>query len=479
MEHSNLPVFPAPTPITVTSAAIPLNYVHPGLSLSQLSSILLAYWKTCIGVALAMMALTVLVVKIIPRSYAATATLMVDYQINDPLGGEEFPMGLLGSYMSTQVELMQSPEVLNQVIDRLNLAQDHNYVRGFDGDGSALFDWIQRQLIKNLTVEQGRFGSQLIYVTYTAHDPSESARVANTIASVYTEEQSQRLSGPASDLARRYTEQLQELKNNVSRAQDKVTEFRQKNNLVSTDVHVDVDMQLLSTLQQRLLEAQNAQRTNQIRATANQAVAGEVLTSPVIQQLKTQLSQQQARLAELRGTLGPRHPQVQDLEAQIEATQRSIGAEVHIYAGNASSDLDSSRQLVAKLQQAVDEQQRKVLGLLRLQDEAAKYTLELESAQAVYKRALDNYDQIMVASKSHYTNVRLVSPAVPPVRPNKPKLIKLLLLGFAFSILAGLGGPFVYELFNRRVRCRHDLERDLGLPVLVEYDIARASGAAS
>jgi polysaccharide biosynthesis transport protein len=32
-----------------------------------------------------------------------------------------------------------------------------------------------------------------------------------------------------------------------------------------------------------------------------------------------------------------------------------------------------------------------------------------------------------------------------------------------------MGGPFCFGLLFRRVRCRDDLERDHGVPVLVEF----------
>ena len=34
--------------------------------------------------------------------------------------------------------------------------------------------------------------------------------------------------------------------------------------------------------------------------------------------------------------------------------------------------------------------------------------------------------------------------------------------------MLGLGLPLLYELLNRRVRCRDDVERDHGIPVLIE-----------
>jgi hypothetical protein len=35
--------------------------------------------------------------------------------------------------------------------------------------------------------------------------------------------------------------------------------------------------------------------------------------------------------------------------------------------------------------------------------------------------------------------------------------------------ILGLGIPLGFELFHRRVRCRDDLERHHGIPVLVEF----------
>jgi len=469
MARSNLPVFPAQQPVMLAPAAIPLSYVNPGVSLSQLFSILLAYRKQSLAIALVIVAATCLIIKIVPRRYVATATLMLNYQVNDPLGGDEFPVGLMGSYIATQIELMQSSEVLLPVIERLKLDQKRDYTAGYVANGSSLNDWVQRSLVKNLTVEQGHYGSQLIYVAYAADNPVDAAAIANAVADVYSEQQYQRQTGPASERAERYTGQLEELKAKVSRAQDRMTEFRQRTGLIGSDVHIDVDMEMLSALEQRLLEAQNATRTAEVSASSNQSVASQVLSSTLIQTLKSQLAEQQAKLAEYSTTLGPHHPQVLELQSQMAATRRSLAEELGSYSNSASSQLSSSRQMVQKLQKAVDEQKSRVLGLRQLQDEAAKYALELDSAQTVYKRALDSYDQVMIASSGHYTNVRFISRATPPLRADKPNSIKLLLLGCVFALFAAFAGPLAYEMLNRRIRCRDDLERDHGIPVLTEF----------
>jgi len=112
-----------------------------------------------------------------------------------------------------------------------------------------------------------------------------------------------------------------------------------------------------------------------------------------------------------------------------------------------------------------------VMSTKEKQDEGAKLALELESARAVYKQALDGYDKIMAAAGGRYSNVSLMNAAEIPIKSTKPNKQKLLMMAFVMSIFCGVGAPFLYELLmQRRIRCRDDLERDLGLPVLAEFD---------
>jgi succinoglycan biosynthesis transport protein ExoP len=97
--------------------------------------------------------------------------------------------------------------------------------------------------------------------------------------------------------------------------------------------------------------------------------------------------------------------------------------------------------------------------------------LELASAQAVYKRALDGYDQIMFASVGDYRNVQIVSRATPPTKSSKPKKLKLLIVAAIGALGLALLLPLLYELLmNRRLRCRDDMERSFGVPVLMEFN---------
>jgi succinoglycan biosynthesis transport protein ExoP len=466
---TDLSLVPRENPVTlITTPVIPLNFVYPGLSLAQMLSIALAHWKSIFLIGFTVLAVTGLVMKMWPRTYTAVVTLMVNYEVNDPLNGKELPVGQLNSYIATQVELMQTPEVLLAVIDRLGLTQNDEYSRGYRPETGTLREWVATKLRKDLVIYRGQGGSQLINVAYTAHNPAEAARIANSVADIYKEQDYQRSTGPPSERANRYAEELTGLKGKVDQAQRGLTAFRQQNGLIDAG-DTNVGVILLATLEGRLLEAQNARRVAASRASQDASVSDQVLSSDLVQNLKNQLAGQELVLAQREALYTKAYPGLLDLQTQAAATRRALASITSSYSSNASAALSAAQRLEGDLEQALAVQRKKVLSEGQSHDEAAKYLLELQSSQTVYKRALEGYDQIIFAAAGNYSNVSVVSRATPPVIASKPKLLTGLMLGLAAAAVLGFGIPLSFELFNRRVRCRDDVEREYGIPVLAEF----------
>jgi polysaccharide biosynthesis transport protein len=473
---NDYPLVSRATPVALATPVIPLNFIYPGLSLAQMTSIVWAHRRLTLLIVLLVASLTALGLKYWPRTYTATATLMVNYEVNDPSNGKELPLGQVASYIATQVELMQTPGVLLTVVDRLNLTSDEDYARGYRSDRGTLREWVAAKVAKVLTVAQSPLGSQLIFVTYSASSAEEAAQVANAVADVYREQDTARSTGPPAERARRYAQQLAELKNKVNQAQQEVTAFHQRNGVVDQGGKSNVEAVSLANLEARLLEAQNTRRAAEARATQDPAVSEPVLSSNHVQELRVRLATQEMKLAELSRNYTQEYPNLRESQSQVADIRHWIAVVEQGYAANAAAGLTLAQRQEQSLQRAVADQRAKVLAQehqvlaqARLRDEAAKNLLELESAQSVYKRALDGYDQIMFASGHRATNVSVVSRATPPVSAAKPKVISGIVLGAIAALVLGLGIPLGGELFNRRVRCRDDLERQNGVPVLVEF----------
>jgi succinoglycan biosynthesis transport protein ExoP len=455
----NLPIVAPNNPPPVSM--VPAEFAQNSLSVAQILALLRAHLRQAIMVFVALVVVTVVIVKQLPKSYTAQATVLVNFESND--GTRQAPPDMYTNYLLTQVALLQNREELLAVIDRLGLTRDPEFAAGFKNDGvNTLRDWVEKNLRGALGVEQGK-GLQLLYVSATSKDRNKAAQIANTLVEVYQARESNHDDDSSSGRTHEYSEQLADLKGKVTAAEQQMADFRQRTGITDIKEQNDVETQALAALEQQLLATQNLRRTAESKNTGDQSSSDPVMGSALIQNLKNQLSTLQAELAQSTATLGPKHPKVLELQSQIAAARHALDHEMQNFSQNSTATVSSAAELEGKLRRAVDDQRTKVVKIRQLQDEGQKLQLELDSAQTVYKRALDSYDQVMFASSS------IVSRATAPLAPSKPNKMLLLAIGVLLSGLVSIAIPLGYEMmFNRRLHCRDDIEREFGLPVLAE-----------
>jgi uncharacterized protein involved in exopolysaccharide biosynthesis len=467
---TDFPLTSRELPLSAITPIIPADLAQPGLTLAQIHAMWRAHRVASLLIALCALSIAAAGIALWPRTYTAVVTLMVNYEVNDPLNGKELPVGQVANYIATQVELMQTPAVLLAVVDRLHLTQDADYARGHAGNFGTLREWVSVKLAKGLSIYQTQDGSQLIRLSYAANDRAKAALVANAVADIYREQDELRAVGLPDERTALHALELKELKAKVNQAQDDLTRFHQRNGLIDAGAMGQVDVALLASTEERHLEAQNLRRAAQALAAQDAAVGDSLLASDQAQSLTAQVAAQELRLAQFERVYTAGHPDVVESALQLAALRRTLASTVQTYTDNASARLDIARRQETSLSQAVAAQRARVLVKGRLQGEGARYQLELESAQAVYKRALALYDQLIFAGRRRSANVSVVSRATPPVRASSPKVLTALVLGGAAALALGLGLPLASELLNRRVRSRDDFEHDHGIPMLAEFD---------
>jgi succinoglycan biosynthesis transport protein ExoP len=458
-------------PAPRTALAAPLPDFDPGvipdpatesMSLAQITAMLRARWKTIVIITATLTLAAGVIIKLLPKTYTATATLLVDSGVKDPLAGPG-PVDYMGNYISTQIELITSPIVLGPAIERLKLTQDKDFTAGFQGSPEALREFVQKNLAASLVVERG-IGGQLLYVSASNKVAARAAELCNAVVDVYIQQDRMRLEGPARERAQRYSEELAELRTKATLAQDKVTAFRKEHNIDDlTQASTESEVQALDNLHQRLLETQNLRRTLESKATGPKAANYATSVSGSPQTLKESLAMQLNQLTQLKGTYGPQHPKIRELETQIAATRASLGDE--------ERSLSGTHELERKYAAAVAEQEAKVARLRDAQEQGSKLLLELDSANTVYKHALDGFDQIMFQAVANHANITVVGHAVAPFMASKPNKKKLFIIALLAALGVGVGGPLGYEFFiDRRLRCRDDMEREFGIPVLAQLE---------
>jgi polysaccharide biosynthesis transport protein len=448
---------------------LPRELVGSALSIKQLWVILWAYRKVILIVPVVFALVSAILLKfVLPKVYQATATLFVAYKVDDPVSGGDFSQITAMSFMATQVELIQSPGTLLAVVDKLKLHEKEEFVSSYRGDGSpdSVRRWAATKLKSRLTVATGQ-GSRFLYVSADDKDPVMAATLSNAVADAYVDEQLRQFTDPAKERIGRYGPQLENLRKNVDAAQAKITQFRKRTGLINLTEKTDLDSTRLLELDKRLTEATAARQLAELRLSRVGQGDIAILSSQLVQNLKSQMQLKEAQLSELRGSLGPRHPQIVSLTGELEQLRAQLNREIGVYTESARAEVESARAIESKLRAELDQQRAQTMATRSHQDESAALLQELESATKVYQSALDAFEQAQLGTQLAASNVTIASRASPPSRAKGNRLQQVLLatvLGFLFAAV----GSLVYELMNRRIRCREDLEHDLGTHVLVE-----------
>lgn len=433
------------------------------------------------------------VTQMMPKRYLATASVVVDPNVVQATGSAAGSRP--DEFMSTHLDIVANPAVAARVLDALGLESRQgigellsgsslmNTVRQLtsllfedDGQGAAAMsprDWIADRLLRNLTVKANR-DSRMIRITYAAPDPEFSAAVANAFAQSYLDTVRQLQVGPAKEYAQSFEEPLKNLQRDLEQAEAKFAKFQQAKGIVTTDERMDLESARLNDLSSQLIAAQSLSyeseaRQRQLRdylARGGGDGPAEVMTSPVVQQLKQSVSDREAKLAELSRRVGPNHPQYRAAVTELEGLKTQLSEQTRSAAQGLLTSGGVASQREGALRAAMEQQRRKVLGLKTDRNTLAMLAREVDSARQAYEAAVQRVTQSRVTSTAGQTSATVVHSATAPLNPASPRPTLNIAVGLAAGLVLGIGLALYRESVDGYVRSERDMIEILGAPVL-------------
>jgi uncharacterized protein involved in exopolysaccharide biosynthesis len=196
---------------------------------------------------------------------------------------------------------------------------------------------------------------------------------------------------------------------------------------------------VLAQARRALTEFKDAQATFSLQ----EEYASQLKT---ISGLETDLEKTEARLAGLLDAYTDNHPKVQSLLAEKNRLQQSLAR------------LRSERAALPDKEKRLED--------LRLQ---------LKSAEENYTVVTKALAEARIQEQSQVTDIRIVSPAVPPAYPSRPLRVYYVAVGVVAALLIGAALVFVRESVWTTVRSTADVER-VGLRVLATIPSVTAAG---
>lgn len=429
-----------------------------------------------LSLLVATVAAAAIVTLMMPKTYEATASILVDSRDEQSLNGTMASNRDRTGFMQTQLDIINSMEVARRVVRELKLADSPGVKASFaqaTGRGAAdnsdtLEEWVAGGLLAGLKVVSSQ--SSVISLTYGSSDPKFAAQVANAFAKAYLDTTLHLRTEPNRQASTWFEEQLGGLRKSFEESQGKLAAFQREKGIIVTDERLDIENTRLNELSTQALQAQNVTFENSSRSgVASKRSADsmpDVIANPLIQSLKGDVARAEAKFSELATRLGPNHPQYQQQASEIASLRSRLGGEMGRIVSSSQNATAQSQARQGSLQTALDEQRKKVVELRDARNHSFVLQREVETAQKAYEAALQRYLVNKVEAGARSTNVTVLNPASEPMRHSKPKTLLNIILGFVVGTILGLGVVFLMELLDRRVRSSEDLEAGLDAPLL-------------
>lgn len=424
-----------------------------------------------------------------PKSYQATSSVLVDVKGADPLTGAYAPGALLPGYMATQVDVLTSRTVAVKVVEKLHLTDNATIRQQWQDDTQGKGDiryWLADLLLKKLDVKPSR-ESSVIEINFSSENPQFAALIASTFADAYIETNLDLRIEPAKQTSDWFEKQLKGLRTNLEQAQKTLSRYQQEKGIVAVDERLDVENARLAELSSLVVGAQSQKvesvsRQRQMAEAGNRDGVADIANNPLIQNLKSDLARSEAKLSELSARLGRNHPQLKEAQAEVDGIRQKLDAEIKVASSGITNTAQMQQKRESELRSALASQKSRVLELKKQRDEMSLLTREVENAQRAYDAALQRASQTRLESQANQTNVVLLTRAVEPTTPAKPKVLLNIILSVFVGTMLGIGFAFLRELIDRRVREADDLADLLqtrvltNLPKYGSKDRKRVSG---
>jgi len=484
----------------------PPAHVHPvaghgddRVDVAEVLGALRSYWLLGCSIAAATAFLVLLVFSQITPAYTGRATLVLETQDRQVVDVKGVLSGLSGEddAIQTEVRILSSKNLATLVVDRLNLGVDDEFSADADrgiwqqtrealssifsrnpdfSDDPELMqrknrEAIIRRVLKKLVVYRDG-DSYALVVEFYSRDPRRAAKIANTFAEVYVENQTTTKRQASAQANSLLEDELKKLSSAVELSEAMVEQYRADAGLLDTDGSTLIEQQNAALAQEMaLLSSEFEEREAKLATLKALEEAGGsaselsvVLKSPVITALRTQQSEVERRYAELTVRYGPDHPLRNSTRSELLRIRGDVKAEVERIAASIRLDAETSQRRVALAEQRADTLRAQLTKTKQAQVRLRELERQAQTDRTLYETFLSRYKEISAYEGLHQEDARIISNAEVPISPSSPKLSMALLVTTVLSGSAGLGATFVAFFLSSGLRTPREVEAMTGYP---------------
>lgn len=444
---------------------------------SFIAAVWRAKWRVFLITALAVLIGGYYGFRGITPTYTATSTVILETNQDQIIDIQSVSTGISGNFfeISSEIEVLKARRLMGKVVDELNLTEDPlfnpklrsagirrqvfqearqrlNAILNREPKESAPTIELSEERIRDNAVNAllGRTSinnvrrSLVFNISARSPNPDQAALIADTIARLYIENQVE-VKLQATERATSWLDaRVTELQERLENAESSVAQFNAGTNLVSPEILKAQEIQV-KDLRDRIFEL----KTQQTDASARLAVLKS--TTPREAKALVANDPQLTRYAERLND--PAIETAFDLryDALVDRTQLEIT--------RGERKLSTMALSVEQQQTEIERQNEDLIKLNQLQREA-------EATRALYEFFLKRYNETSAQLGIQQADSRILSNAVVPLSPSKPRKMLILLISAFLGGIAGAALAVIRELRSSTFRTARDLENFSGYSVL-------------
>lgn len=467
--------------------------------------ILLRSWKLIGGIASIVVVFATLYAFIKSPVYRAESLIQITPQGQEGVNLESLMMGGVNDSLTikSEVDILQSRKIAKRVIEKLDLAKhiknhaDKYTSRLVDLEDIVAYEGLIEGILSNTKIISNPT-SYSVRVQYYHENPKFAADVANALVSEYLGEQLE----VKFDSVRRVNEWLnvrvESLKNKLKESERVVQLFKENNDIVES-LRGSVDEQKMTDLNTQLIIAssERAQAEAKLESALklnskegddssnedDESSRGgifsdssfEVLSSPIIQRLKQEETEVMRKRADLGNRYGPKHPNMININAELQDVRNKMKSEVYNIINSLRSDVTIAKAKESNLKQQINKLKGKLNVNNKVYIQLAELEREAEANRALYESFLSRFKELSESQDYAQPVARVISEAETPIYPAYPRKKLIIFIAIIFGGMLGCGTVLALQFFDFGIKNVHDLEKITTLPIIgvlpkISYD---------
>jgi uncharacterized protein involved in exopolysaccharide biosynthesis len=411
------------------------------------------HWLPAASVFLASVLLSAAATTRLKPSYEAVGKLLFKAPSFNVVGNSLLPSSQEGAGdlkplvstqnpISTQMEVISSPFVLQRTIDKLQLKDP----KGVPLEISTLERGLKLQIVG---------GADVLKITYKSGTPEEAAAVVNTIIDTYLEHDILVNRGEAKAIRLLMAKQIPATKVAVEGAEQAIRVFKQQNNIANLSEETKSAVAAIGSLDAQInnaqaeleqLTAQTSKLRQQVGLNPEDALAASAISqSPAIKATLADIQEIDRKLANKRSVFKDSSPEIVDLESKKANFKNILQRQIAQAGGNLAATLSPQNREVPQInelrQSLINEflksevqrlgwiqrltslrnsrtlYEQRVKALPQLEQQQRELERRLEVPQNTYQTLQKKVQELQVVEDDSKSTARIINKATPPREP--------------------------------------------------------------